>query len=328
MSAVCPNGHTSAAEDFCDTCGAKIDLANQPEAAAAPAPAAPGRRRPGEVGGGCGRARAAGMPELLGAQHPGRAVLRGVRLRLHDRRAAAGRGAQGGRGVRRTVRRPRRAPRRLDRAGHPAGVGGRGLGGPRLVRRPGGRGADAVARAARRGRPDHAQPAHRPGLAEPQHPPGHRLHVRHRGQPPARPADDRRTTLVRRGPRLVQRDLRGARLRDRCRRTRSPSARVPSSTTTTGSTSARGPASWSGRPPTTRRPPRPPERLRAARSAQTLGRCAHRPPCARAPTGCAQTLWSGSERQPRVAARWSRRQPEGKQPAVVTSPVHAPPRQV
>jgi hypothetical protein len=43
MSAVCPNGHTSAAEDFCDTCGAKIDLENQPEpepAAAAPEPAA------------------------------------------------------------------------------------------------------------------------------------------------------------------------------------------------------------------------------------------------------------------------------------------------
>ena len=36
MSAVCPNGHTSAAEDFCDTCGAKIDLENQPE----PEPAA------------------------------------------------------------------------------------------------------------------------------------------------------------------------------------------------------------------------------------------------------------------------------------------------
>ena len=36
MSAVCPNGHTSGAEDFCDTCGAKIDLENQPEAAAAP----------------------------------------------------------------------------------------------------------------------------------------------------------------------------------------------------------------------------------------------------------------------------------------------------
>ena len=37
MSAVCPNGHTSQAEDFCDTCGAKIDLENQPEAAPEPA---------------------------------------------------------------------------------------------------------------------------------------------------------------------------------------------------------------------------------------------------------------------------------------------------
>ncbi|MEP6650018.1 MAG: FHA domain-containing protein [Lapillicoccus sp.] len=40
MSAVCPNGHTSQAEDFCDTCGAKIDLENQPEATPEPAPAA------------------------------------------------------------------------------------------------------------------------------------------------------------------------------------------------------------------------------------------------------------------------------------------------
>ena len=37
MSAVCPNGHTSQAEDFCDTCGAKIDLENQPEPAPEPA---------------------------------------------------------------------------------------------------------------------------------------------------------------------------------------------------------------------------------------------------------------------------------------------------
>ena len=39
------------------------------------------------------------MPELRGSQHPGRAVLRGVRVRLHDRRPAAGRVAQGRRGV-------------------------------------------------------------------------------------------------------------------------------------------------------------------------------------------------------------------------------------
>jgi hypothetical protein len=34
MSATCPNGHLSQAEDFCDTCGAKIDLEHQPEPAA------------------------------------------------------------------------------------------------------------------------------------------------------------------------------------------------------------------------------------------------------------------------------------------------------
>ncbi|MEI2766282.1 MAG: FHA domain-containing protein [Dermatophilaceae bacterium] len=47
MSYTCPAGHPSQAEDFCDTCGAKIDLAAQPApepAASAPAatpPAAP-----------------------------------------------------------------------------------------------------------------------------------------------------------------------------------------------------------------------------------------------------------------------------------------------
>ena len=41
MSAVCPNGHTSQAEDFCDTCGAKIDLENQPEPTSEPTPVAP-----------------------------------------------------------------------------------------------------------------------------------------------------------------------------------------------------------------------------------------------------------------------------------------------
>jgi hypothetical protein len=41
MSAVCPNGHTSQAEDFCDTCGAKIDLDHQPEPAAEAPPSEP-----------------------------------------------------------------------------------------------------------------------------------------------------------------------------------------------------------------------------------------------------------------------------------------------
>src|SRR5689334_9495010 len=50
MSAVCPNGHPSGAEDFCDTCGAKIDLDNQPAAPAAPEPTAPAPG-PGESAG-------------------------------------------------------------------------------------------------------------------------------------------------------------------------------------------------------------------------------------------------------------------------------------
>ncbi len=94
MSAVCPNGHTSQAEDFCDTCGAKIDLANQPEAAAELTPVALAPEP--EAAGGFGGAGAAGMPELLGPQHPGRAVLRGVRIRLHDRGPASGCGAHTG----------------------------------------------------------------------------------------------------------------------------------------------------------------------------------------------------------------------------------------
>ena len=47
MSATCPNGHLSQAEDFCDTCGAKIDLANQPAAAeSSPSGAAPSTADP------------------------------------------------------------------------------------------------------------------------------------------------------------------------------------------------------------------------------------------------------------------------------------------
>jgi ribosomal protein L40E len=50
MSAVCPNGHTSQAEDFCDTCGAKIDLENQPEPEPTPAAPAPEAEASGAEG--------------------------------------------------------------------------------------------------------------------------------------------------------------------------------------------------------------------------------------------------------------------------------------
>jgi hypothetical protein len=43
VSAVCPNGHTSDAEDYCDTCGSPIDLSAQPAgpASGASAPGSP-----------------------------------------------------------------------------------------------------------------------------------------------------------------------------------------------------------------------------------------------------------------------------------------------
>lgn len=51
MSLTCPNGHQSDADDFCDTCGAKIDPANQPAT-----PAAAGGGDPGGAAGDPGAA--------------------------------------------------------------------------------------------------------------------------------------------------------------------------------------------------------------------------------------------------------------------------------
>ena len=47
VSAVCPNGHTSEAEDYCDTCGSPIDASAQPAAGGG---ALPARRRPAASG--------------------------------------------------------------------------------------------------------------------------------------------------------------------------------------------------------------------------------------------------------------------------------------
>jgi hypothetical protein len=46
MTLVCPNGHQSEAADFCDTCGAKIDVAAQPAVTGTGAAAAPGAGGP------------------------------------------------------------------------------------------------------------------------------------------------------------------------------------------------------------------------------------------------------------------------------------------
>jgi len=63
VSVTCPNGHTSEAEDFCDTCGAKIDPAAQPAVpeaeVGAPAP-------PPEPGGQtCPNCQAVSAPDSL-----------------------------------------------------------------------------------------------------------------------------------------------------------------------------------------------------------------------------------------------------------------------
>ncbi|GAB2766634.1 hypothetical protein GCM10027039_29760 [Terrabacter koreensis] len=51
MSAVCPNGHTSEAEDYCDTCGSPIDASAQPAAGAGGSPAASGSGAAAGAGG-------------------------------------------------------------------------------------------------------------------------------------------------------------------------------------------------------------------------------------------------------------------------------------
>lgn len=51
MSFVCPNGHTSEAGDFCDTCGAKIDPDNQPQQASGGSGAGTSESEPAEASG-------------------------------------------------------------------------------------------------------------------------------------------------------------------------------------------------------------------------------------------------------------------------------------
>ncbi len=64
MSVTCPNGHTSEAEDFCDTCGAKIDLAAQPPVPEAEvgAPASPPAEPAGQT---CPNCQAVSAPDSL-----------------------------------------------------------------------------------------------------------------------------------------------------------------------------------------------------------------------------------------------------------------------
>ena len=71
MIAVCPAGHSSLAQDYCDVCGLPIDAAMSPTTVASPRQ----HRHP---------ARAPTMSQLWSRQLRRRVVLRELRLRLHD----------------------------------------------------------------------------------------------------------------------------------------------------------------------------------------------------------------------------------------------------
>ena len=147
MTSVCPAGHDSTADDYCDVCGAPIDAtAVLPAAASAPAPAAPaspaGRRLPPA---GTGQA----CPNCGTAERRRRALLRELRVRLHHRQHAAAAGAAGAAAARPAGQpvpedadlRPDRPPRRLQ-------LGGGAVDRPGLVRGAGQPGSAALARTA------------------------------------------------------------------------------------------------------------------------------------------------------------------------------------
>jgi hypothetical protein len=66
VSAVCPNGHTSEADDYCDTCGSPIDASAQP-AAGGGVGASSGASAPSEPSDPSGRSRAANGPGTTGS---------------------------------------------------------------------------------------------------------------------------------------------------------------------------------------------------------------------------------------------------------------------
>ena len=183
------------------------------------------------------------LPELPGGQPAERAVLRGLRLRLHDRLdAAAGRAAD------RRAPRPASALTANTVAAARRGVGGRGLDRPRLVRRP----ESPPTRSRRRACP-HVVPLKNTSMLI-----GRASRSRNITPDIDLSSDNgisRRhaqlttdgTPLVGRGPRLLQRHLRRRHRRRAARRPRSRPARSRRSRPTTGSTSAPGPGSWSGR---------------------------------------------------------------------------------
>ena len=66
MTSVCPAGHDSTADDYCDVCGAPIDAtAVMPRAMASPSPVAPGTTAPGATGQKCPNCGTENVAEAL-----------------------------------------------------------------------------------------------------------------------------------------------------------------------------------------------------------------------------------------------------------------------
>ena len=216
MSAVCPNGHTSGAEDFCDTCGAKIDL-EQPAGGcggADPRPLSGPRSSAAGESGCCGGGGARSSRYAPTARRPTPRTRCSARRVATTSRPARCRGARRPSRTRRrpTVRPPRRhprvrSPRRIplewvaevwvDPQWYAVQEAEEPMPSPGLPAVVG-----LTARSLLIGRVSPSRNIH----------PDIDCTSDTGRQPPARPADDRRPALVRRGPRLVQRDLRRARV--------------------------------------------------------------------------------------------------------------------
>ena len=175
----CPPATSPPSTDYCDVCGVAM----------AAEPTAPPPRRPRRAPGACTHR----VPALLGRQRCRRAVLRGVRLRLHHRVDAAPTARPTG------AARPQARLASIASGDQPVAAARRVAGWPRSGSIPTGtptrraptpcprRGCRTVVVPAQHLDPD------RPRLAQPQHHPGHRPVLRHRHQPSPRPAHHRRS---------------------------------------------------------------------------------------------------------------------------------------
>ena len=280
MTAVCPAGHTSTADDYCDVCGMPIDAsAGHPGGAPGPGrhPGPGGRRvRPARTA----RRRTRPMPcsARTAATTSPPAPCRGRSTPPESAGPVPLTAAETL--IRRRRRRRHRTPPTIAPPPAPTGPGSdercRSTGWPRSgSTRPGTRPRRARTRCPRPVCRRSSRCATRRCWSAGSRRAATSTPTSTAKPTPAsaagRPADHRRHPLVGRGPRLGQRHLRRPRPPARCPRTRSPSAASANWPPTTGSTSAPGPGSSSAGPPTTRsrrcRPIRAPRRLGSARTA-------------------------------------------------------------